>query len=105
MILLLLLCSGIGYLARYLYREEIGMRRYLSALENHNDMYFLYLQLFDDPFISSEKWRTWLPIFEYADRCLIATHAGVKLEGQEIFNLGEAVRKQIDNLPCGDSLV
>lgn len=105
MILLLGLCIGSGLLARYLYREEITTNRYLSAFESHSDMFFLYLQLFDDPFISSEKWKGRLPLFDYADRCLIAAHADVGLKDQKIFNLGEAVRKQIDDLSCMGSLI
>ena len=42
----------------------------LDAVDLHCDMSSKLRELMDDPFMSSEKWKEWLPIFQAADeRC------------------------------------
>lgn len=67
----------------------------LAATYYHCDMGKLFLELIDDPFMTSAKWREWLPLFEDADRCYAETHPYLK----NFFHYAEAVRREITDLP------
>lgn len=101
--IVILIVSVLGALARYLYREKVQQDHWLDAMEEHGVMFNLYCKLCDDPFMSSEKWRTWLPLFEFSDQCLAATLPGVGLGSETFFSLKEAVKKQIDDGPFSNS--
>jgi len=60
------------------------------------DMGSKYHELIDDPWMSSEKWKEWLPLFEDADRRYAETHPYIK----GFYRYAEAVRREIDDLPC-----
>lgn len=79
----------------FLYKAEKGGKRELAAMIYYCDMGSLYHELIDDPFMSSEKWKKWLPLFEDADRRFAETHPYVK----DFFRYAEAVREEIDDLP------
>ncbi len=82
-------------IAIFLYKSEQGNRRALAATYYYCDMGKLFLDLIDDPSMSSEKWREWLPLFEDADCHFAETHPYVT----DFFRYAEAVRREIDDLP------
>lgn len=81
--------------AIFLYRAKKVGRRELAATFYYCDMGDLYRELLDDPFMSSEKWKEWLPLFEDADRRFAEAHPYVK----DFFRYAEAVKQEIDDLP------
>lgn len=78
------------------YRAIERRRRQDAAMTYWQDMGKKYHELIDDPFMSSEKWREWLPIFEDADRRFEEAYPHVK----DFFRYGDVVRAEIDDLPC-----
>lgn len=75
-------------------REKVGERE-LAATLYWCDMGDLFRELRDDPFMTSAKWRGWLPLFEDADRRFAETHPHVK----DFFRYSEAVKREIADVP------
>jgi hypothetical protein len=69
--------------------------RALLATYYYCDMGKLFLELMDDPFMTSAKWKELLPIFEDVDRHFAETH----LDNKNFFRYAEAVRREIADLP------
>ena len=51
-----------------------------------------FVRMRDDPFMSDQKWREWLPIFRYADELIQKTFPKIKYR-----SLGNMVHMIIDN--------
>jgi hypothetical protein len=79
----------------FLRRAERKGAQELGAMFYYCDMEDLYHELVNDPFMSSEKWKEWLPLFEDADRRFAEAHPYAK----DFFRYADAVRREIDDLP------
>jgi hypothetical protein len=89
-----ILTFGVGIMI-FLRRAQKAGNRALEATEYRCLMGKLFNQLRDDPFMSSEKWREWLPLFRDADDRFTETHLYIK----EFGRYAELVEKEIDDLP------
>ena len=68
------------------------LKRWSVADTERDLMFRKFLELRDDPMMTSGKWREWLPVFEYMDEYYAANnHLDVK-----VASLADAVRKEID---------
>ncbi len=91
MILLIVAIFVVGFL----YRTKKAGERELAATFYWCDMGDKFHELRDDPFMTSAKWREWLPLFEDADRRFGETHPYVR----DYFRYSEAVKREITDLP------
>ncbi|MBP9821971.1 MAG: hypothetical protein KBC81_00775 [Candidatus Pacebacteria bacterium] len=62
----------VACLALYLRLEERKNRRYLYALQLHNDLFDKYVELTRE--IGSVDWDSWIPVFEYGDS-IVRSHS------------------------------
>ncbi len=92
MIIFLAVLLGVLICLRTTEKEN---ERTLAATFYYCDMGDRFHEMIDDPFMSSEKWKEWLPLFEDADRRFGEAHPYIK----DYFHYAEAVRQEIDDLP------
>lgn len=99
---MMLLVIGLVIILGYLFSLQLRLRRAAKVVERalaatyyYCDMGKLFLDLSDDPFMTSAKWREWLPLFEDADRHYAETHPYLG----DFFRYAEAVKREIDDLP------
>lgn len=76
----------------YLYKEKVD--RSVEAVFYYCDMGDRFDEMRDDPFMSAEKWKEWLPLFEDADDRFAQTHPYI----ENPLRYSDLVRQEIENL-------
>lgn len=88
-----LLVAMAGYV--FLYKECRRGKRELQAMHYWCNTGEIFHELRNDPFMTSEKWRAIVPLFEQADDLFAETHP----YGKKFVRYSDLARREIDRLP------